>query len=66
MTLIKMIGPLGNSKGIMSRNLKASSQPEEEEHLRKHSGTFCPHPGLLAVVVTDRDGTQQCFMRAQE
>lgn len=37
MTPMKIICPLSNSKGIMSRNLKASSRAEEEEHLRPRS-----------------------------
>ena len=40
MTPMKIICPLSNSKVIMSRNLKPSSQAEEEEHLRPRSGTF--------------------------
>lgn len=55
--------PISNSKGIMSRNLKASSRPEEEGHVSQ--GHSAPRPGLLAGVLIGDDGTQQCFMSAK-
>ena len=64
MTPMKIICPLSNSKGIMSRNLKASSRAEEKEHLRPRSGTFSSQQDCWLwgwLVVTGDSGVWKSF-----